>query len=352
MGRFFAPPLALSLSLSLSLLAVAYAQERCDAPYPNVYCNTTEILQYQTQDCRPFHVFISRGSDEPYPGRLGNITHEICAAIGGEDCGFENVEYPAKSTAWGKDEWCKSAGKGAASGQAQMKAFSEKCPDSKLILLGFSQGAAVAQDILGGGGGHVFECDQAINPALDASTAPGKNVIAAVTFGAVVRSRDQNFTIGDTKNYDGKRARTPEQLKGLNQYADVLLDYCHYGDPMCAVGSTPEDVYVHLNYFEQHNDEVVRWVSGMAKASGDVSNDNRPSKPSSPQSSATSHVAKPAASPTAAPSSSTTDNSEAQASQTTNATGNGNTTGAASGLMASANVAALVVVLTAVVLQS
>lgn len=259
-----------TIGAALALIAAtALAQERCDAPSPTIFCNTTEILQYKTQDCRPFHVFVTRGSDEPYPGRLGNLTKEICSAIGGEDCGYEDVEFPAKSTAWGTDEWCKSAGKGASNGQAQMKAFSKKCPNSKLILLGFSQGASVAQDILGGGGGQVFACEQDVNPALDASSAPGSNIIAAATFGAVIRSRDQNFTIGDGVNFDGRRARTPEQLKGLNQYSNVLRDYCHFGDPMCAVGSTPEDVYVHLNYFFEHNAEVTKWVADQAKASKD-----------------------------------------------------------------------------------
>lgn len=152
--------------------AVALAQERCDAPYPNVYCNTTEILAYQSSDCSAYHIFIARGSDEPYPGRLGNLTSEVCKGIG-EDCTFENIEYPAKSTAWGKEEWCKSASKGAANGQAQVKAYAEKCSDSKLILLGYSQGASVTQDILGGGGGAVFECTQDSNPAMDRSSSPG-----------------------------------------------------------------------------------------------------------------------------------------------------------------------------------
>lgn len=158
------------LSTLALIAAVAVAQQRCDAEYPEVYCNTTEILAFQTYDCKPYHIFIARGSDEPYPGRQGNITAQICASLGGSDqCSFENVEYPAKSTAWGKDEWCKSAAKGAASGQAQVKGYSDQCPNSKLILLGYSQGASVTQDIVGGGGGHIFECDQATNPALDAS---------------------------------------------------------------------------------------------------------------------------------------------------------------------------------------
>jgi acetylxylan esterase len=166
-----------SVIFSLALAAtLAQAQDRCDAPYPNTFCNTTEILAYETSDCRSYHVFIARGSDEPYPGRLGNITQQICQKLGGEaDCGFENIEYPAKSTAWGVDEWCKSASKGASNGQSQLKAFSEKCPDSKLILVGLSQGASVVQDVLGGGGGQVFECTQDSNPAFDTSSAPGSN---------------------------------------------------------------------------------------------------------------------------------------------------------------------------------
>lgn len=341
----------MSIFSTLALLAtVALAQERCDAPSPSIFCNTTEILQYQSSDCKSFHVFLSRGSDEPYPGRLGNITSEICATIGGDDCGFENIEFPAKSTAWGVDEWCKSAGKGAANGQAQMKAYSEKCPDSKLILLGFSQGAAVAQDILGGGGGEVFACDQATNPAMDASTAPGSNVVAAVTFGAVVRSRNQNFTIGDGKPFDGRRARTPEQLEALNKYSDVLLDYCHYGDPMCAVGSTPESVEAHLNYFLEHNTEVVEWVAKMAKASGQVSG-SKPSKPSSSQSSSSAVIAKSAATPSQTPTSlasaSGTDSSEAQATQSDST----EKTGSAGALTVDTGAAFMVVLISAVMLQ-
>ncbi|KAH6629192.1 Alpha/Beta hydrolase protein [Boeremia exigua] len=257
--------LNLALSSVAVLAAVAFAQERCDAPYPTVFCNTTEILALKSDDCSPYHVFIVRGSDEPYPGRVGNLTSEICKQIGKDDCTYEDVEYPAKSTAWGQDEWCKSASKGAVNGQAQVKAYAEKCSDSKLILLGLSQGASVAQDILGGGGGDVFECTQDINEAIDPSTSPGSQIVAAVTFGAVARNKDQNFTVGEGVKFDGTRARTPEQLKALQKYSSVLLDYCHYGDPICAVGSEPVNVTSHLDYFFEHNPEVAQWVVGKAK---------------------------------------------------------------------------------------
>jgi hypothetical protein len=99
-------------------------------------------------------------------------------------------------------------------------------------------------------------------------------VIAAATFGSVIRSRNQNFTLAGGVDYDGQRARTPSQLEALNKYSDRLRDYCHYGDPMCAVGSTPANVYVHLDYFLERNQEVVQWIVGKAKSSSSNNNNN------------------------------------------------------------------------------
>ncbi|KAL1598090.1 hypothetical protein SLS59_007100 [Nothophoma quercina] len=304
------------------------------------------VSPYQSSDCSAYHVFITRGSDEPYPGRLGNLTSEICKEIGNDDCTFENIEYPAKSTAWGKDEWCKSAGKGAANGQAQLKAYAEKCSDSKLILLGFSQGAAVTQDIMGGGGGAVFECTQDTNEALDRSSSPGSQIVAAVTFGAVVRSKDQNFTVGEGVNYNGQRARTTKQLEALNTYSSVFLDYCHYGDPMCAVGSEPANVTAHLDYFLEHNDEVAKWIAGKAqgKAVSVSSHGESASTSASASASASTSVrpVKATASPTSVGASAT--GTAAKASQTSS-TSNSGSTGVGSTLSAGDYVASIVVVL-------
>lgn len=338
------------LSLAITSLALfgaaALAQERCDAPYPEVYCNTTEILAYQSSNCSAYHIFIARGSDEPYPGRLGNLTSEICRGIG-EDCTFENIEYPAKSTAWGEEEWCKSAAKGAANGQAQVKAYAEKCSDSKLILLGYSQGASVTQDILGGGGGDVFQCTQDSNPAMDRETSPGSQVVAAVTFGAVARSKDQNFTVGKGVDYDGTRARTPEQLAALHKYDPVFLDYCHYGDPICAIGSQPVDVMAHLDYFYEHNDEVAKWVAGTAQGKSVSAPDGQSSSASASATASTSIRAPKATESGATPTSigsATATGSAAEGSQTGSAS-NSASTGAGAALSAGDYVASVMVVI-------
>lgn len=139
-------------------------------------------------------------------------------------------------------------------------------------------------------------------------------VVAAATFGAVIRSRDTNFTVGDGKHFDGRRARTTSQLFALEKYSDVLLDYCHFGDPMCAVGSTPENVEHHLNYFVQHNEEVIKWFVSMAKTNKGTENSGN--TPTRPQSGASSSVAaKPAATASAKISPSATTGNEAPSAQ-------------------------------------
>ena len=114
-------------------------------------CVGPEVVALETDECQKYHIFIARGSDSGYPGHQGPLVKLICDGLGG-DCGYENIIYPANSSFAGDEAWCKSAHLGAVNGQRQMKEYAERCPDSKLMVTGFSQGASVALDILGGGG--------------------------------------------------------------------------------------------------------------------------------------------------------------------------------------------------------
>ena len=86
-------------------------------------------------------------------------------------CGYENLYYSALYT----DLYCQTAYDGSVAGHVQMTAYAEKCPDSKIILAGYSQGGQIAGDILGGGGGYSFNgCKQPDTPAMDPNSSPGK----------------------------------------------------------------------------------------------------------------------------------------------------------------------------------
>jgi acetylxylan esterase len=54
-----------------------------------------------------------------------------------------------------------------------MRNYTERCPDSHLIVMGFSQGGSVQLDMLGGGGGEMWGCTQESNQAMNITTGPG-----------------------------------------------------------------------------------------------------------------------------------------------------------------------------------
>ncbi|KAF2732647.1 alpha/beta-hydrolase [Polyplosphaeria fusca] len=222
-----------------------------------------EIAALEHEECEDYHMFQARGSTAPYPGHLSDLMKLVCDGIDGS-CGFENIVYPASNG----NAWCSSANQGATGGQKQMQEYAKRCPNSKLIVLGFSQGGSVALDLLGGGGGNkVFGCDQPVNDALDRTKAPGskKQVVAAASFGPTVRNADQTYTVGGGRDFNGTAVRSERALDGLDQYSDILRTWCNEGDPICAVGSEPMDVANHLNYFERYNDEASQWIIETAE---------------------------------------------------------------------------------------
>jgi acetylxylan esterase len=121
--------------------------------------------------CADVHVFLSKGWNEPYPGRQGKLAGAIC--YGRESCDYEDILFSNTP----EDDYCASVTEGNTNGVAQMTAYADRCPDSRLILTGYSQGANVAGDILGGGGGRfgneTVYCEVGQTAGLDPETSPG-----------------------------------------------------------------------------------------------------------------------------------------------------------------------------------
>ena len=119
--------------------------------------NTGEQVDYSLiphlpEDCNDICIFNVRGSDEKYPGRGGSLLGSVCALVELNDlyCDYEDVVYPANISYSGI--FCELANTGAYAGAAQMTEYLQRCLDSRLVLIGYSQGANVVGDILGGGG--------------------------------------------------------------------------------------------------------------------------------------------------------------------------------------------------------
>lgn len=118
--------------------------------------------------CEDVHVFLARGNNEPYPGRQGKLADAICSGL--ESCDYEDIQFYNPLPA----PYCDSVAEGAKNGISQITEYNKRCPDSKLVISGYSQGGQVAGDVLGGGGGVFFQdCVQPDNTGLDPSKAPG-----------------------------------------------------------------------------------------------------------------------------------------------------------------------------------
>jgi hypothetical protein len=125
--------------------------------------------QAATSDCQDIHIFLSKGWNEPYPGRQGALAGSICYDL--PSCGYEDILYDN----WNGTDYCAAVTQGAANGISQMEAYAAKCPASKLVLTGYSQGAYIVANILGGGGGYFSgECTVADNAPIDVNAGAGK----------------------------------------------------------------------------------------------------------------------------------------------------------------------------------
>lgn len=119
------------------------------------------------------------------------------------------------------------------------------------MLLGYSQGAHIVGDALGGGGGG----------DLGAKTEPvpanvGEYVAAVIQMGDPRHLVGQPFDVGSSTR-DGIFPRLEDQ--SLTRYAGRIQSYCDSGDPYCDRGDVSA---VHLGYTKEYNGVALGFVLG------------------------------------------------------------------------------------------
>lgn len=123
--------------------------------------------------CPPLHLILARASTEPPgPGFMGAVALLITQSV--PNATLASVDYPATFS-----DYAQSQTKGVHELRRMMLAHSERCPDTKLALLGFSQGAHVIMDVLCGRPADEAGGWERVEP-LGGS---GYGVVGVVTFG-------------------------------------------------------------------------------------------------------------------------------------------------------------------------
>ncbi len=169
--------------------------------------------------CPDVEVVFARGTSEPAGiGRVGQaLADALQPQLGGRSVGTYAVNYPATYDFL-------TAADGAADATAHIVAMAQQCPATRIVLGGYSQGAAVV-DMLAGVpplGNRVGDIGSA--PSLPAGVAG--NVAAVAVFG-------------------NPATKFGNPVSSTGSFAGRAVDLCSDGDPICSDGRNP---FAHTHY--------------------------------------------------------------------------------------------------------
>lgn len=185
------------------------------------------------QPCPDVLVVFARGTGEPAGiGRVGQaFVDALRPQIVPRTVDTYGVNYPASYD-------FAMASDGATDASAYVVDFVQSCPSTRIVLGGFSQGAAVV-DMLAGVpplGNRLG----AIGPALPAGLSP--NVAAVAVFGN-----------------PATKFGNPVSADGL--FAGRSIDLCKDGDPICSDGRNP---FAHSDYVSAGlTNQAANFVAGL-----------------------------------------------------------------------------------------
>ncbi|MEB3067719.1 cutinase family protein [[Mycobacterium] vasticus] len=177
--------------------------------------------------CPDVEVTFARGTAEP-PG-VGGVGQKFVDAlrsqVGGRSLGVYAVNYPAS------DDWPPSASDGAGDANAHVQYMVANCPNTKLVLGGYSQGAMVIDLIT------IARTSVAGFNAATLSEDEAAHVAAVAVFGNPT-DRYLGGPISEISPWYGAKA----------------IDLCADGDPICTPGAlalpSPDEMVSapHLSY--------------------------------------------------------------------------------------------------------
>ncbi|KAB8213313.1 cutinase [Aspergillus novoparasiticus] len=214
---------------------------------------TQDSADGQKNNCSPIHLFVARGTTEPPgDGMMHSLAQRIIADLGSNRADREAIDYPA--TGLGEyTAYMDSVRKGSEAIALQVTNYTNRCPTSKLVLLGYSQGAQIIGDAL---------CGTELTSANlgDSASDPSEGS----TISAIVLYGDPSFRTGEpydkgTSTSSGifSQSRPPGSCR---LYASLIRSYCDAKDAFCASGQS--DI-VHTGYFIKYNSEAANFVGSL-----------------------------------------------------------------------------------------
>jgi acetylxylan esterase len=207
-----------------------------------------------TASCAAVHIIVARASTEAAgDGVIGALATLIQGDVNAT-VSQEAVVYPASLT-----NYASSVAQGDSAMAKDVENAVSACPNEKIVLLGYSQGAQVVGDVLAGGGGGSLGAQSAPIPSADAA-----KVIAAIQFGDP--RHQPNLASIDLGTDPGAQGIFPV-VAGQSRagFSAILRSWCDTGDPFCAGGA---NLNAHLQYTQKYDTAANTFVKGRLTAAG------------------------------------------------------------------------------------
>ncbi|CZT04166.1 related to acetylxylan esterase precursor [Rhynchosporium graminicola] len=193
------------------------------------------------------HMIIARASGEAVgPGFINAVATRVKSAVPGSDS--EAVSYPATL-----DNYQSSQSQGVAAMKKLITSYVTRCPNTKIALLGYSQGAHVAADVMCGSLSG-FAASTQISSAI-----ASKNIIAVIEMGDPSHIVGQVYDVGTSKK-NGIFLRTNAATCLGKTYTQ---NYCDTGDTYCDQGNIAS---VHSSYVSKYGSAAAAYIAAKFKA--------------------------------------------------------------------------------------
>ncbi|KKY15921.1 putative acetyl xylan esterase [Diplodia seriata] len=195
--------------------------------------------------CADIHVFGARETTVSAGfGSAGTVVDLILAAHPGATS--EAIDYPAA----GGDSYGSSVQTGTKNVASQVESYVKACPESKIVMVGYSQGSQIMTNAFCDGGDA--------NQGISDTTAPissdvGGHVAAMIWMGNPRHKPGASYNVG-TSTASG----FDPEAKECTAYADIIQSYCDAADPYCSNGS---DASVHQGYGSEYGQDALKFVN-------------------------------------------------------------------------------------------
>ncbi|KAL0945263.1 hypothetical protein HGRIS_000774 [Hohenbuehelia grisea] len=214
-------------------------------------------IEQRQNGCPQVHVFGARETTAPPGyGTAGAVVNSVVSAYSGATS--EVINYPAcgGQSSCGSVSYANSVVQGVSAVASQVNAFNQRCPNTVLVLVGYSQGGQIIDDAYCGGGD---DNEGLGNAAIPISTAAQAKVAAAIFMG------DPRHIVGLSYNVGTCQASgfAPRPAGFQCPYASNIQSYCDSPDPYCCNGN---DANAHQQYTSQYGSNALTFIKNKVDA--------------------------------------------------------------------------------------